>query len=91
MRKIKFLFKPLQLKFCYVLLRAVLTDLTDQGPTFCLASACCTCQKMVATVIGVTVRNNACEIKSSSPMSFFSKEEILLRSPSTGLLPYIVG
>lgn len=91
MRKINFLFKPLQLKFCYVLLGAFLIDLADQAPTFYLASACCTCQKMVATVIGVTVRNNVCEIKSVSPMSFFLKEEILLRSPSTGLLPYIVG
>lgn len=72
-------------------LPAFLTTLADQGPNFYLASACCAYQKMVAGVIGVTVRNNACEIKSARLVSFFLKEEICLRNFSTSLLSYIVG
>lgn len=72
-------------------LPAFLTTLADQGPNFYLASACCAYRKMVAAVTGITVRNNACKIKSSLLVSFFLKEEMHLRNLSTSLLPYIVG
>lgn len=59
----KLLFKPLELKLCHMQLTAFLTDLAERGPNVFPASARCSDWEVVATVVGVTVRNKAHEIR----------------------------